>query len=192
MHKKTRKWLALTSGLVMMIALLGLANAAQAATRSARSAANITPANITPADCTDYGVQVTANIPGSPAPALVTPSTTANMTFVNTYIPDIFCLAPVSGNLITIFDQSANFTTVAPGSCLALNSTTGYIYMHNPNGCGSTASYMEWQLIETGAPELWMLQNQYAPLGKPCLYDINGEAEYAACNPNSRADTFTI
>jgi hypothetical protein len=78
----------------------------------------------------------------------------------------------VDGNIVEIF------ITDGSNRCLALNSTTGAIYLHAANGCTSDNNdYTQWVFKAVGKTDpnngypIYALQNQYAVLGDPCMYD---------------------
>jgi hypothetical protein len=99
-----------------------------------------------------------------------------------------FCQTPIApgSRIVTIFGLGTD-------DCLALNATTAQIYLHNPNGCG-TATDTQWRFIylkTIAAGKVYAIQNQYAPSGKPCMYD-NIEANPAtigACSSDG-TDSF--
>jgi hypothetical protein len=172
-------------GLVMMTVPLGVAGGAQAATRSAQSAASVSPAN-----CFGPHFELFENV--SNTPALFTAPASGGYYGFSTVAKDTFCQALVFGStIVTIFDTTAGFIT---GSCMALNSSNTQIYLHSPSGCGGTADYLAWKFIPIGATptgyKIYELQSQYAAAGDPCVYDFNDVAAYAPCNSSSRADTF--
>jgi hypothetical protein len=80
---------------------------------------------------------------------------------------DVLCQAKVGSNVI-IYDLSASTS----GECLAYNSSTDEMYLHNPSGCnGTSATYLQWRFtyVETALGfKIYDLQNMYAPKGDPC------------------------
>ncbi len=85
---------------------------------------------------------------------------------------DIFCSAPISSgsSIVELLDISKGGT-----SCLALNSSSGAIYLHSASACNAgTASYLRWKIMSIGSDRdgtYVALENQYPPLGLFCLYD---------------------
>ena len=179
MRRTTRGWLALMGGLAMMTALLGAADGAQAATHAARPAANVTsppcgsdPFTITP----NQNLSTTLYASGSTL-------------LFSAFNVNSFCQGGKGGDIV--YDVSSG----APGSCLALNSTTGKVYLHSPAACLSDnpPSYVQWGFGNVGNGSIVEIESHWDPSqSQPgwCLYDINGAAEWSACNPNSRDDTF--
>jgi hypothetical protein len=92
----------------------------------------------------------------------------------------------VDGSVVEIF------ITDGTNRCLALNATTGAIYLHAANGCTSnTNDYTQWVFKSVGKNDpqngypIYALQNQYAVLGDPCMYDNiqSDPAIYNTCAP---------
>jgi hypothetical protein len=79
------------------------------------------------------------------------------------------------------------------GDCLALNASTNppTVYEHVPSGCSTgTVNYLQWKFIslnrkDRNGHQLYALQSQYVPSGKTaqCLYDNieTKPAETGAC-----------
>jgi hypothetical protein len=176
MRRTTRGWLALMGGLAMMTALLGATGGAQAATHAARPAANVTSS---PCNGGSFSISPNLNI----STTLYASGSTLLFSAFNV---DSFC----GGGNGEIYDVSSG----APGSCLALNSTTGKVYLHSPAAClsGNPPSYVQWIFRYVGNGSLMEFVSAWNLTSSSsfCLYDINGAAEWSACNANSRDDTF--
>lgn len=160
MRSRTRTWLALIAGLVVVAAPMLTAGGAQAATVQARG--------LVPGQCANFDLESEYTGRGS--------EFTSNL--LDFQLPDaslIWCqeLIPNSNKLVTIF--------TGHGDCLAFNSTNNTFYNHDPTGCGTgTAQYLVWRFISLGSG-IYELQNQYDLSGRPCVNSSTVPATVGNC-----------
>lgn len=189
MHRRTRTWLALIGGLVMIAASLGTTVGAQAATRSVQSAAGIDQYH-----CYDFYPNEVDSSGYSPFAYI---DTTDNILHFAVSKGDLFCPALVLGSSDTfvLFDETY-FASNGEAPCLALDATHHDVYMQSVTVCnGTPSSDLEWKFTFVKTDPRWgngmyLLQSQDAAAGYPCVADNgSGTATAGACNPSSPLDT---
>lgn len=194
MRRTTKTWLALLSGFLLAFAL-GIPAAAHAGTGYAQAAPSISARN-----CIGGGYFTLYRYSSRPAYNYqlhgVVATNDDNLYFEESGLPDHLCqvLVPGTKNIVEIFDADA----ANSDDCLALNATTGYIYLHTASLCESgTASYLQWHFIPTGTRDafsgqpLYAIQSQYVNVPNQCIYDNDTTmpATYTVCTAY-RTDEF--
>jgi hypothetical protein len=176
-----RRWLTLISGLIM-IAALGLPAGAQAAS-SAPATADVSHASCNP----DWFF---LDVYRGGWPGYI--GSDNNLHFDSSDHLTSFCQSPISSGskIVVIYDED----TGNGDNCLALNSTTGAIYLHSATACTSSSppSYLEWKFIYIkpvgNGFNYYELQNQFDNFNY-CLYD-NIQSDPAIYGGCSGSDTF--
>jgi hypothetical protein len=135
---RKKKWIMLASALAVIVACLSLTGAAQAATVTVNAAGlrSATPA-ISQKDCS--GPQFGLSSPYYSDEGAYAKGSGSNIFFGADI--DLLCeVSAPSGGGYVLFDL-----TIGGDQCLALNATTGYIYLHSSSYCDQgTASYLLW------------------------------------------------
>jgi hypothetical protein len=122
--------------------------------------------------------------------AYVPGGTTGNNLIFLGSTPDVFCqyLENSTTKAVTIYDTSAG----NQGDCLAYNSTTGNVYLHNSSGCGGSADYLTWKFIyqtTVGGIKRYKLENLWNNAGF-CVTAVD-PASIAGCTDTSQ-DQYTV